>query len=406
MRCYPGLRATMLMSCFAVSAYAAERPEPQATIEVRHVDADTWRVEYRFPQAVSAINLAAVGDYRQKAWTVRTPGMSLKSGAGVDVISAQGKPFKSASIEIKAYDGRPPKAYAPFNRFSDGGTLFFLGHLQGEVLRAKQPRTMRADIRLAGLPQENVIAPAQNRQQPGGERGYAYFGPAQAVQAGTVKVLVDPKTPDWARETVLDTGAKVAQYYEKAYQRPLKEELFITVSIGGGDKPGLSLNGGAVLGQLAYHFSGTQLAGDHPKKRELLVRLVAHEMAHVWQLNTARGGAGEKDPWIHEGGADAMALDALLQTGAASAESVGAYRAAQAAACEKLGKSVETYNGIYACGLVRFDQLGVGIVPLWRGLMEATEAKGEVYSEQMVTDVAGRLRGAEAASTATAAGGG
>ncbi len=265
---------------------------------------------------------------------------------------------------------------------------------------------MQADIRLAGLPQENVIAPAHNRQQPGGERGYAYFGPAQAVQAGAVKVLVDPKTPDWARETVLDTGARLAQYYEKAYQRPLKEELFITVSIGGDDKPGLSLNGGAVLGQLAYHFSGTQLAGDHPKKRELLVRLVAHEMAHVWQLNTARGGAGEKDPWIHEGGADAMALDALLQTGAASAESVSAYRAAQTAACEKLGHSVESYNGIYACGLVRFDQLGVGIVPLWRGLMEATEAKGEVYSEQMVTDVAGRLRGAAAATTGAAAGGG
>lgn len=401
----PAVNTALLLSCFAVYAQAGELPGEAATIEVRHVAADTWRVEYRFPQAVTEIRLEAVADYRQKAWKVRTPGMQLKAGPEVDVISAQGKPFKAASFDIQAYDGRPPKAYAPFNRFSDGGTLLFLGHLQGEVLRAKQAHKMRADIRLTGLPLENVIAPAHNRQQPGGERGYAYFGPAQAVQAGTVKVLVDPKTPDWARETVLDAGAKVAQYYEKAYQRPLKEELFITVSIGSDEKPGLSMNGGAVLGQLAYHFSGTQLAGDHPKKRELLVRLVAHEMAHVWQLNTARGGAGEKDPWIHEGGAEAMALDALLQTGAASAESVSAYRAAQTAACEKLGNSVESYNGIYACGLVRFDQLGVGIVPLWRGLLEATEANGEVYSEQMVKEVAERQRGAAAATAATVGGG-
>lgn len=395
------LNAAILLSCFTVYAQAGELPGLAATIEVRHVDTETWRVEYRFAQAVSAIKLPAVADYRQKAWTVRTPGMKLQPGAEFDVISAHGKPFKSASIEIKSYDGRPPKAYAPFNRFSDGGTLLFLGHLQGEVLRAKHAHEMRADIRLAGLTQENVVAPPQNRQHPGGERGYAYFGPAQVVQAGAVKVLVDPKTPEWARETVLDTGAKVAQYYEKAYQRPLKEELFITVSIGSDEKPGLSMNGGAVLGQLAYHFSGAQLAGDHPKKREMLARLVAHEMAHIWQLNTARGGVGEKDPWIHEGGAEAMALDALLQTGAASAESVKAYRAAQTTACEKLGNSVESYTGIYACGLVRFDQLGVGIVPLWRGLMETTEAKGDVYSEQMVQDVAASRHATAAAASSS-----
>jgi hypothetical protein len=40
------------------------------------------------------------------------------------------------------------------------------------------------------------------------------------------------------------------------------------------------------------------LANDHPKKLDMLAPLVAHEMAHIWQLNTARSGAGEKDPWI------------------------------------------------------------------------------------------------------------
>ncbi len=74
---------------------------------------------------------------------------------------------------------------------------------------------MRTDIRLAGLARKNVIAPAHNRQQPGGERGYAYSGQHGLMQAGAVKVLVDPKTPGRA-EMVLDTGAKVAQYLRES----------------------------------------------------------------------------------------------------------------------------------------------------------------------------------------------
>lgn len=64
---------------------------------------------------------------------MRTPGMRLKADAEFDVIAADGKPFKSASIEISTFDGLAPKAYAPFNRFTDGGTAVFLGHLHGDV---------------------------------------------------------------------------------------------------------------------------------------------------------------------------------------------------------------------------------------------------------------------------------
>lgn len=55
-----------------------------------------------------------------------------------------------------------------------------------------------------------------------------------------------------------------------------------------------------------------------------------------------------------------------------------------------------SYDGIYACGLLRFDQLGVGIAPLWRAMMQATEVKGDVYSgamiEALVRDKGDQLR--------------
>jgi hypothetical protein len=384
---FRGLCAAFLMMCATPLLHAEGQPELAVAVDVHHVAKDLWRVDYRFALPVTAVKLHSIGDFRQQEWKVLTPGMGMASSEDFDVLAAKGKPFRMASVQIRTFDGWSPKEYVSFNRFGDGGTSVYLGHLQGDVEQDKKTLSMRTDIKLFGLAQENVIAPPANRLDPGGPRGYAYFGPSQAVLAGAVKVLIDPRTPQWARETILDVGAKTSGYYETAYQRQLKDELLIMVSIGNVESPGFSIKGGAIngAGQVAYLLEGKQVQSDHPKLREYVSKNVAHEMAHIWQLAISRGGIGDAQAqWIHEGGAEAMALDALLQTGVYSKELVTAYRAKQAAACEKLGGAVDTYDGIYACGLMRFDKLGVGIVPLWRSMMLATEVKGDPYSQQMI----------------------
>lgn len=396
-RAYAGLCAAVVLVAVAPSLHAEDLPGLPVQVDVSHVGKDRWRVDYRFPQGVNQVMLPTVGDYRQKSWKVLTPRMRLKTEGGADIIAADGKAFKTFSVEVSTYATLIEKQYVPFTRFGDGGAAMYLGHLQGDAKRGKQTYEMKADIKLNGLPGENVVAPPRNRHVEGGPRGYAYFGAAQPVRSGTTLFLIDPHTPDWARETLIDTGARMAAYYEKAYQRPLKEDLFIMASMAGVEAPGISLNGGAVMGQLAYRFEGKQMLGDNPKKRELLARIVAHEMAHIWQLNIARGGVGEGEPWVHEGGAEAMALDGLLQTGILSAEKVAAYRTAQTAICDKLEQSLASYEGIYACGLVRFDKLGVDIVPLWRAMMQASESEGKVYSARMIEAVVAGKAGAAAA---------
>jgi hypothetical protein len=379
-----GLCAVLLMCCASPFLNAKTAPGVAVTIDVHHVARDTWRVDYRFARPVTAFKFDSVGELRQKAWKVLTPGMRLKFESGHDIVDSGGKPFRSSSIEIRTFDGLAPKAYAPFNRFSDGGRALFLGFLQGEGYQGAHEFPMLTDIRLHGLPQENVIAPPPNKRVAGGERGYAYFGPARTVRSGSTQFLIDPATPAWMRETVLDAGAKLSAYYEKAYQRPLKEELLIILSVSGSDASGMSMKGGAVMGQLNYRFDGKSTLADHPIYHEVLARLVGHELAHLWQLNIARGGWSENDPWIHEGGAEAMALDGVLQTGLWSQDAVAAYNKRQSTTCDKLGNSVDSYDGIYACGLVRFNNLGVAIVPLWRAMMEVSETKGDVYSASMI----------------------
>lgn len=387
-----GLCAVLLMCCISPILNAKTPTGLPVTIDLHHVAEDLWRVEYRFAEPVTAMAFDSVGELRQKAWKVLTPGMRLMVESDHDIVGFGGKPFRSASIEIRTFDGLEPKAYAPFNRFSDEGRAFFLAFLQGAGHKGKRERPMLANIRLHGLGQENVIAPPLNKRQAGGERGYAYFGPARAVRVGSTQFLIDPATPAWMRETVLDAGAKVSAYYDTAYQRLLKDPLLIMLSVSGFDGDGLSIKGGAVMGQLSYRFDGKATLADHPKYREVLKQLVAHEMAHLQQMGLARGGVGDDDPWIHEGGAEAMSLDAVLQTGLWTEDRVAAYGKEKATICEKLGNSVETYDGIYACGLDRFNKLGVGIVPLWRGMMEVSETTGEVYSASMIDANARKLR--------------
>jgi hypothetical protein len=393
------LFAVLLMCCISPFISAKTQPNLAVTIDVHHVAKDTWRVDYRFARPVTAFTFFSIGELRQKSWKVLTPGMRMKFEADRDILDVGGKPFRSASIEIRTFDDLEPKSYAPFNRFSDGGTAFFLGFLQGKGYQGARELPVLTDFRLHGLAQENVLAPPPNQRLPGGDRGYAYFGPAHTVRSGSTQFLIDPAAPAWMRETLLDTGAKVSAYYEKAYARPLKDELLIMLSVSGFDAPGLSTKGGAVMGQISYRFDGKATIIDHPKYREVLKRLVAHELAHIWQMNLARGGWGTDDPWIHEGGAEAMALDGVLQTGLWNEDTVAAYNKQQAAVCDKLGNSVETYDGIYACGLVRFNNAGLAIVPLWRAMMEVSETKGEVYSASMIDAIVLRQGGAPRLST-------
>jgi hypothetical protein len=107
-------------------------------------------------------------------------------------------------------------------------------------------------------------------------------------------------------------------------------------------------------------------------------------MAHLWQLNLMRGGIGDNDPWIHEGGAEAMMLAALRGTGIFTADESDQYAQKLITECDQLKGDVTVYRGLYACGFKRFNGYAVAPVPLWRSMMARSEDSGEVYSEPMI----------------------
>lgn len=375
--------AGLLLAALVGSAQAAAPAPLRTALTLTHVAADRWRADYRFAEPVTALELGApVGPYRRTAWRPLTPGAVLVADKDGESIRSA-RPLKRLSIEIGAYDDFDMGNYAPIDRFSDGGWDFYLGFLHGTLRQQARARRMEVALRLQGREGETVIAPLK----PGDDlAGYAYFGPQRPARMGKVNLIIDPRAPAWLREVLEETTAKVSRFYEQAFERKLTAVPLVSVAVVGLDGAPGSFNtkGGVAGGGIVYRLQGRGLVDDHPKKRAYLASLVAHEMAHVWQVNLKRGGIGASDPWIHEGGAEAIMLDALHATGIFTAEARDQYAQKLLQECEQLGDDLAVYRGFYACGFKRFQGFALAPVPLWRAMMDRSEASGEFYSEAMV----------------------
>lgn len=183
---------------------------------------------------------------------------------------------------------------------------------------------------------------------------------------------------------------------ESAYQRPLLSPILMTVALSELESQGMSIKGGASQGQINFRVSGKQSVIDSPALRDAFGQLIAHEIAHIWQNNLPHEAIGEDAPWIHEGGAEAMSLDAMYASGLWDKDKLLAMQTKRWNECDKLANTgvdlATNYRAHYVCGMKRFDDSKLNIVTIWRALIAESERSGKVYSEQMVRDIFAQLQ--------------
>lgn len=386
----------LLLLCLLPAIALADMPPPvKGRLVLTHVAKDAWHADYWLEEKVDAIEFGpAVVNFRGEAWTIQTPGIGLAVDAEKkESLRSTGKPFDELRIDVKLYEPWAHDSYVAMDRHSDGGTAIYLGHFMGGVHQNGVLRNMLLHIELKGLRGETVFLPEEANRDVG---VYAYFGPQKLVAVGDVRAIVDPATPAWVRESLADTAAKVASVYETKLGRPAPRTLALIVGAAGLDKPGYSIKGGALPGQIVYKLEGEELKKDSPLARERLQQLAAHELAHVWQGLVTKGGIGDTQPWVHEGGAEALSAQALLQSGLWTPEQLARYSANMQKECREAEAKhaadpamPTAWREHYTCGYSRYQALGVDIFALWKALMARSEASGEPYSEAMVSAVAG-----------------
>lgn len=385
-------RNLLLASAFVIAATAhAAEPPVRATVTLVHANDTSWRAEYRLSETVDAIELGPkIVEYRATAWTLKTPGESLASDAGGESIRGE-KPFDRAVVEIRDYAPWAHDQYIPIDRHSDGGHAFYLGHLMGSVRQGKRERNLLVTFELVGRSGEHVLLAEQANEDKG---TYAYFGPQQPTDAGAVRLVVDPQTPRWIRDTIERVVGPVSSWYQQALRRAWRAPPLVIIGAGRFDEPGFSIKGGALPGELFFRIAGVQAASETPKLRAMFEQLVAHELGHVWQELVRRGGfADDTETWIHEGGAQALSLAALEGSMLWDAATVAAFKAKLHGECVQIreaqanGKDTDASREAYTCGYERFAALPLDTIKLWKRLLEETERTGAPYSAAMIERV-------------------
>lgn len=369
-----------LFLALVIPAIAAEPIPLAASVKLTHTAKDTWRADFEFSEPVDKLELSYTGTaYRQQAWHIRTPGVALQRHGDEELLVAS-KPVRKVSVDVDLFQTYGEKSYTPMDRYSDGGTDIFMGFFDGRAIVGGQPRPLLVRFSIQPLPGEHAVAPPDNPELPD---MYAYFGPSQPVQFGASKLILDPATPAWAREMLRTTTERVSTIYTQSLGRPLAFSPLVMVAMGDLTRPGWSVKGGAIGRQVVYRMEGALFTMDSPEARARLALVVAHELAHVWQSSVEKGGIGTGPAWVHEGGAEALAMAALRDSGVISAEQSSAMVRALVDECTGLKESTDSYRGTYACGFKRHLDSGIAPALLWTRMMRLSEQSGQTYSPAM-----------------------
>lgn len=407
----------MVISCrFAALVLAGAMATPVAAVEssplggsVRLVreSGERFRAEYCLAREVTALRFERpIERLRSSHWRASDDALALEVApdGSAELARRDGAPFRCATLALGVFTERPEANYYAFSPFSDGGLSVYTGYLIAHARSDGEWRATELAATYVGRDGERIVtrAPDALTEQ------FVYFGPQAPVASGGLRALVDPAMSAAARDRLLETLPAVDELLGEVFGfRPAAPYLlFLATELDAFD--GYSINGGALPGQILFTVKGREAAAEMTRDPLRQARLAAHELLHLWQQEVWFGSLGVDRPWVHEGSAEALALEALRRTGALDpAGYARSWREMESSCAEKLerssvhaGPAAGNFDVVYPCGAL-FNRLagelldpvdpGSGLVDLWRALAGRPEAERSGPSEPLFFDALGRL---------------
>lgn len=389
----PRRAAARLAAAAALAVAGPSAGAITADVTLRRLDEDRLRVEWVFSERIQGLEFPdGILGYRSGHWELDPGIVKLAPGTG-DRIVAEGEWFERFSATVTMAPAYPEGHYVPFARFSDGGVAVCLGYFRGAALRnGLLAEDVHFRFRLVGREGEHTLLPPAANEDVS---LFAYVGPDEPEDRGELRVLLDPAIPGWLDGVVSETLARVDAVYESRLGRIPRARPLVLIAAADLDTiDGWSVKGGAVHGaMIVITLRGRALHDDDAPVRSMMRKLVAHEVAHLWQAADPAGRANGAQPWLHEGAAEAMAVAALVDAGFWTTAQRDELARRMAETCAHREGELATavcggdWDAVYACGYGMFAGEGRDPFTIWNALVEESRTAGKPYHQGMLDRV-------------------
>ncbi len=394
---------TGLLIAVAVIAGAAKKREvlpADIRVTVKQRDGAELLVTYELKHRRRALIFGELsGGYRERRWSVLTPGFELlRLDTEDQIVRTDGRKFERVTLAAKPDLIRLPKEYQPIARYGVDGAMIYTGHFWPMTGRGGRTNTVFnfTPQKGASVVAFGEAAPRlENWRSPMAHPAFVYVGPLEPVETPDVMTLVDPAAPDWIKqefETLTPAAfAHLADVF--GFSPETKPNLFLAAPLGS-DEGRLSYAGDALPAQFQITLEGAAWRNDTDQSRDIFRKSTIHEAVHLWQ-SAARPSADKVAAWIHEGAADAIAAEAMVALGLwGEAHFVSDFDRARAECALNLeygslagAEKRKSFRALYGCGHViavavsRAERATVG--DFWRNFVQIAAEQDEGYGEDL-----------------------
>lgn len=389
----------MVLVAAVICAASAAPRAGDVQIDVQQVADGAVRIQYIFSKPRRVLHFRDVPNgYRERRWTIETVGFQLiREEHGDRIVRGDGTRFQRVTIIARPDLVRMRKNYQPLAHYGDDGLLLYTGHFWPVTRHDKRTN---AKFSFVPVPEAKVVAFGErvdkltDWRSPMAHPAFVYMGPVKPTETQDALALVDPAAPNWIREEFNTLAPATFEFLRDAFQfsHENKPNVFLSAPRGPDDGR-LNFSGDALPLQFQITLDGSAWKTPSDKSLSTFRHSTIHEIVHLWQAE-ARPRTKEDAPWIHEGGADAIAAEAMVRLGYwdTTARLIYFQRAKSECARKLKSGSLENasargdYRAFYACGHIiaiavsRAD--GTTVSEFWRTFIEAAKADGG-YSKSL-----------------------
>jgi len=383
----------------SVAAYA----DVTGTFELKRMGMADWRATYCLDAPVTAVAFSRpIAGLRYRSWRVASEGFRLEHYGDISrLVHADGQPFTCAAVHIQTDTSIPRKDYMPFSTFSDGGVSVFTGYMMGQAYQqgAWQDMQLRASYR--GLGGDAVVTRAPDALQ----EQFVYFGPHEARDVPGAALVIDPKSPASARLGILSTLPRGNKLLGDLFGFAPREPYLVLMAAGELEAaPNDQTKAGTLPYQILFTMKGKGSARWADSDPLYFPRFTMHEMLHIWQREVWGDWLGDDHPWVHEGGAEALAYELMDRAKAYKAGQLDGLWAKVSNKCRNLLAETSVhdapangrFDAVYQCGALvnrmvgaalNPDAPGDGMIRFWQAMAAAhTAGTQNAGSEQLYLD--------------------